>query len=144
MIYLGDAILVFFDPLEGPIQPAIRRSTLCALDMEKKMEGINTDNRTEGLPELKMGIGVNSGEVVVGNIGSETLAKYGIVGSAVNITQRIQSQAEEGEVIVSDSVYRALPEHLIISSSFKTTLKGIQEPVTLHRVKGFQGEESKI
>ena len=102
------------------------------------MESLNIENRTEGLPKLKMGIGVNSGEVVVGNIGSETRAKYGIVGSAVNITQRIQSQAEEGEVIVSDSVYCALPDHLIISNSFKTTLKGIQDAVTLHRVTGLK------
>lgn len=65
-----------------------------------------------------MEIWINSGEVVVGNIGSETRAKYGIVGTAVNITQRIQSSAEGGEVVISDSVYGLASDHLTINKFF--------------------------
>ncbi len=136
--FFGDALLVFFDPLEGPVAPIINRSISCALEMQRIMEVFNAENRAEDLPELKMGIGLNAGEVVVGNIGSETRAKYGIVGSAVNVTQRIQSEAEGGEVVISEAVYRAVQDQLKIRRSFEAQLKGIQGRVKLYVVEGLQ------
>jgi adenylate cyclase len=136
--FFGDALLVFFDPLEGLVAPIINRSISCALEMQRIMEAFNAENRAEDLPELKMGIGLNVGEVVVGNIGSETRAKYGIVGSAVNVTQRIQSEAEGGEVVISQSVYSAAPDRLTIKKSFEARLKGIQGNVKLYVVEGLQ------
>jgi class 3 adenylate cyclase len=138
--FFGDALLVFFDPLEGPLVPVINRSVGCALEMQRAMEVFNAENRAEDLPELKMGIGVNAGEVVVGNIGSESRAKYGIVGSAVNVTQRIQSKAEGGEVVISVSVYQSAQDQLIIDRSFEAQLKGIQETVTLYVVGGLRDQ----
>lgn len=132
--FFGDALLVFFDPLNEPVEPTIQLSIDCAVEMQREIEIFNAQSRAEKLPELQMGIGVNTGEVVVGNIGSETRAKYGIVGSAVNITQRIQSHAKGGEVVVSESVYRSAANHLSITRSFKAQLKGIQEHVMLYAV----------
>ena len=97
----------------------------------------NAEIRKEGLPEFHTGIGVNAGEVVVGNIGSLTRAKYGIVGSPVNITQRIQSMAKGGNVVISESVYHYLEEDLRIKQSFRVTLKGIPEKINLYVVEGF-------
>jgi len=138
--FFGDALLVFFDPLEGPVAPVIDRSIVCALEMQEIMEAFNAENKAEDLPELKMGIGLNAGEVVVGNIGSETRAKYGIVGSAVNVTQRIQSEAEGGEVVISQSVYTAARDKLMIKRSFEAQLKGIEGHVKLYVVEGLQDE----
>ena len=135
--FFGDALLVFFDPMEGPISPSTYKAIQCALEMQGVIEIFNAENRAENLPELQMGIGVNVGEVVVGNIGSETRAKYGIVGSAVNITHRIQSSAGKGEVVISDSVYGIASDHLTIKKLFRVRLKGIQEPVSLYVVEGF-------
>jgi len=100
------------------------------------MEQFNAEMGEKGLPELKTGIGVNTGEVVVGNIGSESRAKYGIVGSAVNITQRIQSKAKGGEVVISESVYHHLPEEVAIKRSFSTSLKGIEGEIKLFVMDG--------
>jgi adenylate cyclase len=136
--FFGDALLVFFDPLEDPLEPVINQSIGCALEMQRVMEIFNAENRAEELPELKMGIGLNAGEVVVGNIGSETRAKYGIVGSAVNTTQRIQSEAEGGEVVISEPVYRAAQDRLTIKKSFEAQLKGIQGNVKLYVVEGLK------
>ncbi len=136
--FFGDALLVFFDPLEGPVEPVINRSINCALEMQRAMEIFNAENSVQNLPELKMGIGLNTGEVVVGNIGSETRAKYGIVGSAVNLTQRIQSEAEGGEVVISQPVYRAAQDQLTIKKSFQAQLKGIQGKLKLYVVEGLQ------
>jgi class 3 adenylate cyclase len=79
-----------------------------------------------------MGIGLNAGQVVVGNIGSEARAKYGIVGSAVNLTQRIQEAAKGGEVVISDSVYQYARSYLDIRRSFGVRFKGVQETMKLH------------
>ncbi len=137
--FFGDSVLVFFDPLKGPVEPVIRASVGCALEMLSAMEMFNSEMRMDGLPELQTGIGVNSGEVIVGNIGSETRAKYGIVGSPVNITQRIQSTAKGGEVVISETVYRQLSEEVIIGRPFSMPLKGVREKMNLYVVKAIQG-----
>jgi adenylate cyclase len=100
--------------------------------MQNQMKSLNDGLRKESLPQLAMGIGLNAGEVVVGNIGSETRAKYGIVGSAVNITQRIQSISKGGEVIVSESVYHHVSDELTIKKSLSAQLKGVQGEVKLY------------
>jgi adenylate cyclase len=123
--FFGDGLLVFFDPLDGPLRPALRAAVQCALDMQGAMERLNAEIRAEGLPDLRMGIGVNEGEVVVGIIGSESRAKYGIVGSAVNMTQRIQAAAKGGEVVISDAALTSLLGEIRIGRSFTSQLKGI-------------------
>jgi class 3 adenylate cyclase len=139
--FFGDGVLVFFDPLDGPIESTVHLTIQCAMEMQHEMKSFNGEMKKEGLPEIRMGIGLNAGQVVVGNIGSETRAKYGIVGSAVNLTQRIQEVAKGGEVMISYSIYRYSHEHLNIKKSFDVQLKGVQERITLYQIGGFQGRE---
>ena len=134
--FFGDGVLAFFDPLDGPITSTVYRAAQCALEMQNEMKAFNTEMGEESLPQLKMGIGLNAGEVVVGNIGSEIRAKYGIVGSAVNITQRIQSKAKGGEVVISESVYHHVSGEVAIKRSFSTSLKGIQGEIKLFVMDG--------
>jgi len=136
--FLGDAILAFFDPLEGPIEPVVRRAIDCALKMQAAVEAENLAE--PGLPPLNIGIGLHAGEVVVGNIGSESRAKYGIIGAAVNLTHRIQGQAQGREVVVSEMVFHHCEETLAVSRTFETKLKGIAHPVTLYVVESMGGE----
>jgi class 3 adenylate cyclase len=135
--FFGDGILVFFDPLDESIETTVHRAIRCAIEMQNGMEAFNAEMRKEDLPELEMGIGLNAGQVVVGNIGSEARAKYGIVGSAVNLTERIQKMAKGGEVVISDSIYRYSREHLNIKKSFDAELKGVQGRIALYQVGGF-------
>jgi adenylate cyclase len=136
--FLGDAILAFFDPLEAPIEPVVRRAIGCALKMQAAVEAENLAEL--GLPPLNIGIGLHAGEVVVGNIGSESRTKYGIIGAAVNLTHRIQGQAQAGEVVVSEMVFHHCEETLAVSRTFETKLKGIAHPVTLYVVESMGGE----
>jgi class 3 adenylate cyclase len=138
--FYGDGVLVFFDPLDGPIKPTVQQAINCSLEMQREMELFNAEMKTHHLPELQIGIGVNAGDVVVGNIGSEIRAKYGIVGSAVNITQRIQAEAKEGEVLLSESVYELIKEDLKIRKSFSAQLKGINGKMNLHIVENIQNK----
>jgi class 3 adenylate cyclase len=136
--FFGDALLVFFDPLEGPVVPVTVKAVDCALAMQNEMDSFNTRNRQEGLPEFQMRIGVNSGEVVVGNIGSDTRAKYGIVGSPVNLTNRIQTVAKAGEVVISESAHRYAEGKIAAKRLTGVRLKGVREAVNLYVVKTSQ------
>jgi adenylate cyclase len=131
--FLGDAILAFFDPLDGPLEPVVQRAISSSLQLQSAIEAENLAE--PGYPALHMGIGLNVGEVVVGNIGSESRAKYGIIGSAVNLTHRIQGQAQGGEVVVSEMVLHQCEAMVAVKRTFQTKLKGIAHPVMLYVVE---------
>lgn len=133
--FLGDALLVFFEPLERDVALSAYRAFQCASEMQKDLCKHNLENRTLGLPELQMGVGLHVGEVVVGNIGSAARAKYGIVGAAVNLTHRIQSVAAAGEILLSESAYDLLKEHVSVQVQPSVALKGLPDPVPLYVVK---------
>jgi adenylate cyclase len=138
--FLGDAILAFFDPMEGPMAPMAREALHCVLEMQQAMLEVNLADVAHQLPPLRMGIGLHAGEVVVGNIGSETRAKYGIVGAAVNLAHRLQAQAQGGEVVVSEMVFHHIEDMVAVKRTFQTMLKGIAHPVTLYVVESMRGE----
>jgi class 3 adenylate cyclase len=83
-----------------------------------------------------MGIAVNAGEVIVGNIGSDARAKYGIVGAPVNITQRIQAVAGPNQVILSESVWLRARQEILVERLPHVELKGVQQPIQLYLLKG--------
>jgi adenylate cyclase len=133
--FFGDGMLVFFDPLDRPVASGVKRAAHCALEMQQAMKTLNERIRGNGLPSLQMGIGVNSGEVVVGNIGSESRAKYGIVGAPVNLTQRIQATAKGGEIVLSGPAYVHVAKDLMVRNSFEVQMKGIHEIMKLYVVE---------
>lgn len=124
--FIGDAILALFGaPMtsEQDRENALR----CALAMQAAMPEVNEQNRAQGLPEIEMGIGVNTGEVVAGNIGSSKRAKYGVVGHAVNLTSRIEDQTRPGEILVAESTLQGLPLAIETGRELDLQPKGISE-----------------
>ena len=77
---------------------------------------------------------INAGEVIVGNIGSSERSKYGIVGSAVNLTQRVQEKAQAKEIVVTESVLSHLNESVNILKTVRERLKGYYTPFNLYTV----------
>jgi len=140
--FYGDGLLAFFDPLEGPLHVSIRRAVECGLGMQDAMPPLNRENRGHGLPQIGLGVGINAGKVVVGNIGSPKREKYGIVGAAVNATERIQSLAGPGEVVISEPVYRSAGQGFGTKSHFDASLKGINEKMTLYVIARHPAPES--
>jgi class 3 adenylate cyclase len=135
--FYGDAILVFFDPLDEPTSDTVLRAVHCAFDMQFKMPEVNRELKKQNLPDLAMGIGIHAGQVVVGNIGSDARAKYGVVGSAVNITSRVQEQARKKQILISDAVLdkTTRDKDLQVKSSFPADLKGVDQAMTLHVIE---------
>ena len=132
--FLGDAALAFFDTLDQPIEQAVRRALCCSLEVRQASQDFNCQARQEGLPELATAIALNAGEVVVGNIGSKARTKYGIVGGPVNLTARLQTLAEGGEIIVSDQFLALAGPAVSVEKSLCALVKGFPEPVNAHVV----------
>jgi class 3 adenylate cyclase len=135
---IGDALLVIFGaPQEMPDRA--KQAVACAIDMQNAMGRVNEENRTNGLPELEMGIGLNEAEVVVGNIGSCKRSKYAVVGSGVNMTSRIESYTVGGQILISESVYEQACEILRIDSQREAFPKGVERPLKIYEVGGIAG-----
>src|SRR5438876_11968843 len=100
---MDDGILVIFGAHTAAADAA-ERAVACALAMQLAMEGVNARSRERGLPEVVMGIGVHTGDVIVGNIGATRRVKYAAVGTHVNLRGRIESYTTGGQVLVSESI----------------------------------------
>ncbi|MCP2729595.1 CHASE2 domain-containing protein [Limnofasciculus baicalensis] len=133
--FMGDGILVLFGAPTTREDDA-RRAVACAVAMQLAMIPVNEEMKKLDLPPLKMGIGINTGEVVVGNIGSTKRTKYGIVGNQVNLTYRIESFTTEGQILISQSTLNEAGEGVKIDGEKQVQAKGIKAPITIYDVGG--------
>jgi adenylate cyclase len=135
---MGDGMLVFFGaPLPAADDP--ERAVACAIAMQQALLTFNVEQRAQHLPELAMGIGINTGEVIVGNIGSLKRSKYGAVGSAINTTYRIESHTIGGQVLVSLSTYERVRALVQVRGTLPAQFKGLDQPMTLYDICGISG-----
>jgi adenylate cyclase len=108
--------------------------------MQRAMKGINEHNARLGLPKLEMGIALNTGEVIVGNIGSQKHIKYGVVGSHVNLTARIESNTVGGQVLISGTTYDLAGAEIKVGEKQMIVAKGFPEPIPAFDLRGIGGE----
>ena len=137
--FLGDGMLVIFG---APVstQRHAANAVAAAVEMQRRMDAVNAWNAERGYPELAMGIGVNTDEVVLGNIGSERRTKYGVIGAAVNLTGRIESYTTEGQIIISPTTRARIAEPLTVEQEIPASPKGVEGTVTLTVVSGIGGD----
>ncbi|MFC1835799.1 adenylate/guanylate cyclase domain-containing protein [Thermodesulfobacteriota bacterium] len=132
--FYGDSVLVFFNGIGADIAERALDAVKCGLDMQREVLKKAGQYQQDGLPTPKMGIGIHTGEVVVGNIGSEKRAKYGIVGSNVNETDRIQSFAHAGTVMISEQTFHMVDRRVSVGEQCEACLKGLEGPRNLYEV----------
>ncbi|UBF23761.1 hypothetical protein K9N68_18540 [Kovacikia minuta CCNUW1] len=138
--FIGDGIFVMFG---APVYRSddSQRAIACAIAMQSAMDGVNEQNRTLGLPAIEMGIGINTGEVVVGNIGSQKRAKYTVVGNHVNLAARIESYTVGRQILISEDTFKDADASIVkTSGQIQVEPKGIKEPITLYEVSGMGGK----
>jgi adenylate cyclase len=135
----GDGILVFFGaPLSRPNDTA--EAVACALAMQLAMETVNAQNQTLGFPQLEMGIGLNTGEVVVGNIGSDRYLKYTAIGAHVNLAARVESFTVGGQVLITENTLADVRSIVQVAGQTEAQMKGVAKPVALYEVSGMGGD----
>jgi len=135
--FIGDAILTFFGaPVKYEDSPA--RAVACALAMQLGMEDVNRQNKEKGLPLLYMGIGINTGDVIVGNIGSKERAKYGVVGHNINLASRVEGATIGGQILITPSTYKQVKDLVIVRTVRSIRFKGVEEDIDLYDVIGIK------
>jgi adenylate cyclase len=138
--FIGDAIFVVFGAPFSTDDDA-ERAVRCAIAMQQAMVEFNEQSAAENYPRLEMGIGLNSGDVIAGNIGSERAAKYGVIGKAVNLTARIEGLTAGGQVLLSEGTRSLLSDEVDCVGPRLVRLKGVTRPVAIFEVKGMAGVE---
>ncbi len=137
--FLGDGILVFFGaPILRNDDP--ERAVACAIAMQLAMTDINKQLQAWGFDALEMGIGINTGEAVVGNIGSEKRTKYSAIGNEVNLAYRIESYTIGGQIFISEATFRKIDNIIKIRSEKQVNPKGIKQTIKLYEVDGITGK----
>lgn len=133
--FIGDAIFAIFG---APIaqEDDADRAVACAIAMQMAMTEVNQELAQRGFPRLEMGIGINTGEVVVGNIGSLKRLKYGVVGSHVNLTSRIETYTVGGQVLISENTLHDLSAEVKIGRHMEVATKGFSDPICIYEVEG--------
>jgi class 3 adenylate cyclase len=136
--FIGDAIFaVYGAPVAHPDHA--ERAAATALAMQAALVEVNAEHARHGLPAFEMGIGLHTGEAVVGNIGSEQRAKYAVVGSAVNVASRVESATVGGQVLLTAATLAELGELARVGPPIALTVKGLAEPLTLYPLEGLGG-----
>ncbi|MGE3536947.1 MAG: adenylate/guanylate cyclase domain-containing protein [Candidatus Tectimicrobiota bacterium] len=131
--FLGDGLLALFGtPLAQPDHSA--RAVQAALAMQRAVIRLNSARQRRGQPTLQMGIGLNTGAAIVGNIGSERRMEYTVVGDMVNVAQRLQALASGGEILIGTSMLPSVRHLINIYDTVETQVKGRQQPVRAHRI----------
>jgi adenylate cyclase len=134
--FMGDAIMVVFGGDLSEPKSHVRRALLCAIEMQIAMNELRTAHRSESVPELYMGIGINTGKVVAGLIGSEVYRAYTVIGEEVNLTSRIEAFSLRGQVLVSDATYRHAADFAQVGEPHEVHVKGKTAKVRIREVIG--------
>lgn len=131
--FMGDAIMVLFGAPFSHTED-VTRAVTCAVDMQLALFDINAYHRTISMPELNMGIGINTGTVMAGMLGSDLYAEYTVIGDEVNLASRIEAYSLRGQVLISESTYQRVHDYVTATDPTSVYVKGKHDPVNLYEV----------
>lgn len=133
--FTGDGVMVMFGRIEGSLPPA-DRAVGAAMEILRSVAEMNEERRVEGREVAEFGIGINTGPVIAGNVGSTERLEYTIIGDTVNVAARLQSLANRGEVVISAAARDEMTRPLRVEALGELQVKGRQHPVVVFRVVG--------
>jgi len=140
--FLGDAIMVIFGaPVAHKDDP--ERAVRAALEMIEAIKELGVVHTPKGDVQVNMSIGINTGEVVALNMGSDRRMEYTVMGDNVNLSARLEAVANAGEVIISDRTYRYVKDVFEFDKLQPVKVKGKEKPIQIYRVRGIKKKSEK-
>ncbi len=139
--YIGDAIMaVFGAPVSKP-EDAIH-AVRAAVRMRRALENLNVRLVERGIPALRTGIGIHTGEVVAGNIGSDKRMEYTVIGDPVNVASRLETSTKElgVDVLISEDTFQMAKDVIEVRAVREITVKGRARSIMAYEVLGLKGE----
>ena len=143
--YIGDAIMGFWGS-PFPQEDHAIRACACALDMAARLEELNLMWEGQGKKPLSIGIGLNSGPVNVGNMGSQRRFAWTVMGDHVNLASRLEGMTKEyhAQRVVSEFTYALAKDHYVFRELDRIRVKGKLKPVAIYELLGWKKEEAKF
>jgi adenylate cyclase len=135
--FMGDSVFAIFGAFYAADDDS-RRAVACALSMQLELKRVNEAFKREGLPSLSVGIGVHTGVVIAGNVGSVRRAKFSVVGPPVNLVSRLEECALAGQILISQVTILELREEAILGNSLTLEVKGFEEPIHAYEILGLK------
>jgi class 3 adenylate cyclase len=135
--FAGDAVMAVFGAPK-PVADHPARALRCAVAMQRRQAELNTEARALGLPASEIGIGINTGTVIAGLIGGAGRVDYTVIGDAVNVAQRLQSEAKAGEILASAATMQQSTWPGAQPAGTRL-LKGRRQPVEVYRLQPASG-----
>ena len=130
--FMGDSVMALFD--ERHIKNSARHAVTCAVEMQLAMDDLNRNSKQSGLPDLHMGIGINTGRVMAGLVGSGQYSEYVVIGGEVNLASRIEAFSLRGQVLISQSTFECCEDFALTDKPIDVHVKGMVNPVSLREV----------
>jgi adenylate cyclase len=141
--FVGDEIIGLFGaPI--PLKDSPMRAVMCALEMQKALRELNSGRANDNREAIRVGIGMNTGQVVTGLIGSSKALQYTAIGDAMNTAARLQSIAKAGEIIVSEQTMRYIADRIEAISLPPVEVKGKRERMRVYNVIGTKDVEGDV
>ncbi|MGH9194807.1 MAG: adenylate/guanylate cyclase domain-containing protein, partial [Acidimicrobiia bacterium] len=141
--YLGDGILAFFgDPI--PFEDHAERAVAAAFEMRDVLDRLRSMWMLQYDEELTVGIGISTGYVTVGNIGSENRIEYTVIGNHVNVASRLATGAIAGQILVTDRTMAAVRDRVIGTEVEAMPLKGVHRPLRIFEINPLIAEPSDL
>ncbi|MDX9874649.1 MAG: adenylate/guanylate cyclase domain-containing protein [Spongiibacteraceae bacterium] len=135
--FIGDAVMVLFGvPRSDPEHQY--HALACALLMQRLIVRLNQQRAAQGLPCATLRIGLNTGDMLAGLIGSRMRMEYTVVGDAVNLASRLCNEAESGQIIIEQSVFEEVSQKhpLVVTDSWEVELRGKSAPMRVYAISG--------
>ncbi|HSA07275.1 MAG TPA: adenylate/guanylate cyclase domain-containing protein [Candidatus Gastranaerophilales bacterium] len=143
--YIGDAIMAFYnDPVE--MEDHALRAVLTSIGMKNKLVELNENWNKQGKAPLNIGIGINTGDMIVGHMGSHRLVDYTVIGDNVNLASRIESLTKNYgvNILISESTYNEVKEQVDARYIDEVVVKGKKNAVKVYEVLGLKPEFEEL
>jgi adenylate cyclase len=128
--FVGDSIMALFGV---PVSSGndIEQALCCAVEMQIAMNEFNTENKKRSIPDQFMGIGINTGKVLAGRIGSELHSEYTVIGDEINMTSRIEAYTLRGQILISSNTYTKARDLITVKDPMHISVKGKRDPLII-------------
>jgi adenylate cyclase len=131
--FMGDSIMALFG---APVMGAhdLESALACAIEMQMAMKEFNEENKALGVEPIYMGIGINTGDVVAGHLGSSLHREYTVIGSQVNLASRVEAHSLRGQILLSENTYLLAKEFIKTGAESEIKVKGRRESIRVYEL----------